>query len=234
MRFARTLPNGLKLVMFPKKTRGGTVVANLNVRFGDEKSLFGKSTVGSMTGALLMRGTKNKTRQQIQDETDRLKAQINVSGSVTGASASTRTLEANLGRFAAVCARTSARALVPRKPNSSRSGSSASPGSRAPKSEPSALASLDLSRHMSARYQRGDVRYTSTIDEEIEDWKKVTLDDVRKFYAQFYGAGEGEIVDRRPVRPGADRETGDGALRRLEEPQPLRAHRQPVRDGRSR
>ena len=33
-----------------------------------------------MAGALLMRGTKNKTRQQIQDETDRLKAQINVSG----------------------------------------------------------------------------------------------------------------------------------------------------------
>ena len=41
-----TLPNGLKLVMFPKKTRGGTVVATLNVRFGDEKSLFGKCTDG--------------------------------------------------------------------------------------------------------------------------------------------------------------------------------------------
>jgi zinc protease len=46
-----TLPNGLKLVMFPKKTRGGTVVAAMNVRFGDEKSLFGKSTAASMTGA---------------------------------------------------------------------------------------------------------------------------------------------------------------------------------------
>src|SRR5674476_1188945 len=38
------LPNGLKLVMFPKKTRGGTVTATINVRFGDEKSLFDKST----------------------------------------------------------------------------------------------------------------------------------------------------------------------------------------------
>ena len=71
-----TLPNGLKLVMFPRKTRGGTVVATMNVRFGDEKSLFGKSTAGEMAGAMLMRGTKNKNRQQIQDETDRLKAQI--------------------------------------------------------------------------------------------------------------------------------------------------------------
>jgi zinc protease len=70
------LPNGLKLLMLPRKTRGGAVTAVMNVRFGDEKSLFGKSEAGSMAGALLMRGTKNKTRQQIQDATDRLKAQV--------------------------------------------------------------------------------------------------------------------------------------------------------------
>ena len=64
-----TLPNGLNLVMFPKKTRGGTVTASLNVRFGDEKSVFGKETAASMAGALLMRGTTTRNRQQIQDET---------------------------------------------------------------------------------------------------------------------------------------------------------------------
>jgi zinc protease len=46
---------------------------------------------------------------------------------------------------------------------------------------------------LNARYSRGDVHYTSTIDEQIEDLKKVTLDEVRTFYTQFYGAGEGEI-----------------------------------------
>ena len=188
----RTLPNGLKLVMFPKKTRGGTVVASLNVRFGDEKSLFGKSTAGSMAGALLMRGTKNKTRQQIQDETDRLKAQINVSGSVMGANANVRTLEANLGdslRFVRELLR------EPSFPEAEfeqiRQQRIASFESA--RSEPSSLASLELARHMYARYRRGDVHYTSTIDEEIEDWKKLTLDDARKFYEQFYGAGAGEI-----------------------------------------
>ena len=48
---------------------------------------------------------------------------------------------------------------------------------------------------MDAQYQRGDVRYVSTLDEQIEDLKKLKLDDVRKFYSQFYGAGEGR--DRR-------------------------------------
>jgi zinc protease len=188
-----TLPNGLKLVMFPKKTRGGTVVAAMNVRFGDEKSLFGKSTAGSMTGALLMRGTTSKNRQQIQDETDRLKAQMSVSGGVDSASANIRTLEANLAdslRFARELLR------EPSFPESEfeqirqqRIG-----GVESGKTEPNTLVPLDLSRHFNARYKRGDTRYSPAIDEQIEDLKKVTLDDVRAFYKQFYGAGEGEIV----------------------------------------
>ena len=187
------LPNGLKLVMFPKKTRGGTVAASLMVRFGDEKSLFGKSTTGTLAGALLMRGTKSKNRQQIQDETDRLKAQMNVSGGINFASASIRTLEANLAdslRFARELLR------EPSFPEAEfeQVRQQRIAGAESARTEPTSLASLEMSRHMSARYARGDVRYSSTIDETIEDVKKATLDDVRKFYAQFYGAGEGEIA----------------------------------------
>lgn len=188
-----TLPNGLKLVMFPKKTRGGTVAAAINIRFGDEKSLFGKSTVGSMAGAMLMRGTKTKNRQQIQDETDRLKAQINVSGNVDSASANIRTLEANLAdslRFARELLR------EPSFPETEfdQIRQQRIAGAEAGKTEPNRLASLELNRHFNARYLRGDVWYVSTIDEEIEDLKKATIDDARNFYKQFYGAGEGQIV----------------------------------------
>ena len=40
------LPDGMKMVLLPKKTRGGTVVATVTMRFGDEKSLFGKAAIG--------------------------------------------------------------------------------------------------------------------------------------------------------------------------------------------
>ena len=90
------LPNGLKVVMLPKTTRGGTVMASLDFEFGDEKSLAGKSAVGSMAGSLLMRGTKTQTRQQIQDEMVKLNARINVSGGVDGASATVQTTAENL------------------------------------------------------------------------------------------------------------------------------------------
>jgi zinc protease len=188
-----TLPNGLKLIMLAKKTRGGTVSAFMNIRFGDEKSLFGKETAASMAGDLLMRGTKNKTKQQIQDETDRLKAQIIVTGGGTGASARVQTLEANLADSLRLV-----RELL-REPAFPEAEFETSRQQRiaryeSAKSEPTTLASLELSRHMNAIYPRGDVRYTSTIDEQIEDAKAVTLDDARKFYGQFYGVGEGEIA----------------------------------------
>jgi zinc protease len=187
------LPNGLKLVMFPKKTHGGTVVARINLRFGDEKSLFGKETAADMAGALLMRGTKSKNRQQIQDETDHLKAQINVYGGVDSASASIRTLDANLAdslRFTRELLR------EPSFPEAEfeqiRQQRIASAESQ--KTEPTSLASQEMESHFSARYPRGDPRHAETFDEQIEDLKKVTLDETRQFYAQFYGAGEGEIV----------------------------------------
>jgi zinc protease len=188
-----TLPDGLKLVMFPKKTRGGTVTATLSIRFGDEKLLFGKQTAGTMAGALLMRGTKTKTRQQIQDETDRLHAQINVTGGSATASANIRTLEANLPDSLRL-----ANELL-REPSFPESEfeqlrQQRIANAESGRDEPGQLVSIDLDRHFSARYPRGDVRYPSNIDERIEDVKNVTLDQVRQFHQQFYGTGEGELV----------------------------------------
>jgi len=187
------LPNGLKLVMFPKKTRGGTVVATINLRFGDEKSLFGKETTGDMAGALLMRGTKNKNRQQIQDETDRLKAQINVHGGADSASANIRTLAANLPdslRFARELLREPSFPEAEFEQVRQQRIANEENG----KTEPTSLAYEDMEGHINARYPRGDLRHAMTMDEQIEDLKAVKLDDVRQFYNQFYGPGEGEIV----------------------------------------
>ena len=92
-----TLPDGMKMSLLSRKTRGGTVVASVTMRFGDEKSLFGKAATASITGGLLMRGTKNKSRQQIQDEMDRLKAHSQrLRRRHFSATASIETMEANL------------------------------------------------------------------------------------------------------------------------------------------
>ena len=187
-----TLPGGIKVALLPKKTRGGTVVASVTIRYGDEKALFGKETIAAITGGMLMRGSKNHTRQQIQDEMDRLKAQINVSGGATSASASIETIEANLPaalRLAAEILR------EPAFPDSEfetvRQQRIAM--AEAGRSDPQTLAITELRRHLN-EYPRGDIRYISTPDETVEDLKKVTLDEVRQFHKDFYGASVGEFT----------------------------------------
>ncbi len=188
----KTLPGGLKLVMLPKKTRGGVVDAQVVLRFGDEKSLQGKAAIASMTGGLLMRGTKNKTRQQIQDETDRLKAQLGVTGGAAHAEAGIQTKEAGLEGALRLAAEILREPSFPeREFEQYRMQRLAQ--IEAGRSEPNTLASIELSRHMNP-YPADDPRYVATVDEQIARLKSVKLEDLKKFHDAFYGASHGEMV----------------------------------------
>lgn len=186
------LPGGVKVSLLPKKTRGGIVEAALTLRFGDEKALFGKETAAQMAGALLMRGTKNKTRQQIQDEIDRLKARLTVIGGPTNATASIQTVEANLPDALRLAAEILREPVFPEK-EFEQLRQQRLAAVEASRSDPGALASIALGKRLNL-YPRGDLRYVSSAEEEIEDLKTVTLDEVRQFYQKFYGASEGEFV----------------------------------------
>lgn len=187
------LSNGMKVVLLPKKTRGGTVTASFIARFGDEKSLFGKVAVAGLTGGTLMRGSKTKSRQQIQDEMDRLKAQISVTGGVNNATIQIQTTEANLAGALKLAAEVLREPAFPDTEfEQVRKQTVAEIEER--RSDPQALAGQALSRTVNSIYPRGDVRHVGTADEDIEDMNKVTLDEVRKFYQQFYGVSEGEFT----------------------------------------
>src|SRR5262249_32012469 len=161
------------------------------VRYGDEKSLFGKAAVANIAGGLLMRGTKNKSRQQIQDEMDKLKAQMGVSGGLTSANATIETTEANLAGALRLAAEILREPPFPENEFETVKQQRIA-AAEAGRSEPQTLALTEFNHKLNP-YPRGDVRYVSTSDELIDDLKKVTIDDVRKFYQQFYGASVGEI-----------------------------------------
>jgi zinc protease len=67
-RIRRSTVGRLRLALLPKGTRGNRVQVSLTLRFGNETTLAGKNASAQLTEALLMRGTKNKSRQQIQSE----------------------------------------------------------------------------------------------------------------------------------------------------------------------
>jgi zinc protease len=191
-RTARSPVGGLKVSLLPKETRGDRVVANLTLRFGDEKSLANRSMAGQFAGAMLMRGTTMRSRQQIQDEIDRLKARVNVSGGVTNAGAQVETTRETLPAVLRLVAEILKTPSFPAD-EFEQLRQQRLAGLEQARSEPQAIGQLELQRHLRP-YPKGDVRYVSTIDESIADVKAVTLDDAKKFYTDFYGASHGELA----------------------------------------
>lgn len=186
------LKGGLKLSFINKKTRGEQVTATVALHFGDEKSLMNRTAAGELAGAMLMRGTAKHTRQQLKDEFDKLKAQVTIGGSATGASASIQTTKENLPKVLDLVAEVLKEPAFPENEFENLRQAQLA-GMESQKSEPQALAMIELQRKM-APYPKGDVRYVDTIDESIADLKSAKLDDVKAFYKDFYGASNGEVV----------------------------------------
>ena len=185
------MPGGIKLSLLPKKTRGATVVANLTLRFGDETSLKGRQTAAQMAGGMLMRGTARRTRQQISDEFDKLKARANVNGSGATATASVETTRENLPAVLRLVAEILREPAFPAD-EFEQLRSQRLAGLEEDKSEPQAIAVQNLQSYLRP-YPKDDIRYIPTIDESIANMRAVTLDEAKTFYKDFYGASNGEL-----------------------------------------
>jgi zinc protease len=187
-----TLPSGMKVSLLQKKTRGASVHAVIALHFGDLENLAGKDTVAALAGSTLIRGTASKNRQQIQDEIDRLKAQLNVGGGATSANVSMETTHENLPAVLHLAGEILKEATLPdsefeeiRKEQLTQLDFG--------KTEPQALAFTEI-RRATYPYAKGDVRATLSIPEEIEEVKAAKVEDARAFYKKFYGASNGELA----------------------------------------
>jgi zinc protease len=186
------LPSGMRVSLLTKKTRGASVQAVIQLHFGDLDSLKGKGTVAALAGSTLIRGTANKNRQQIQDEIDKLKANLEVSGSATGASVAIETTRENLPAVLRLAGDLLKEATLPdtefeeiRKEQLT----SLDLG----KTEPQFVAMNKLAGTLYP-FPKGDVRGTRPAEEQIEEVKAATLDQAKAFYKQFYGASNGELA----------------------------------------
>jgi len=187
-----TLPSGMKVSLLEKKTRGASVHAVITLHFGDLESLAGKDTIAELAGGALIRGTVRKNRQQIQDEIDRLKAQLRVNGGATSANVTIETTHENLPAVLRLAGEVLKEATLPESEFEEIRKEQLT-GLDFGKTEPQSLAFTEISRTMYP-YPKGDVRATLSIPEEIEEVKKVTLDDAKAFYKHFYGASNGELA----------------------------------------
>ncbi|MDA8244245.1 MAG: pitrilysin family protein [Elusimicrobia bacterium] len=183
-----SLKDGLKLAMLPKKTRGSSIRLMLTLKMGSEESLKNMAEVQDLTGSMLMRGTLHHTRQQIQDEFDRLKTRASIGGGYV----SLETDKENLAAALKLAAEVLKEPAFPESEFATLKQEELA-GIEEQKSDPEALAIQEFYRHLSP-YPKEDVRYTPTFDEQIAGIKAVTLDQVKAFHKDFYGASAGQLA----------------------------------------
>ena len=179
---------GLKVALLQKQNRGETVNLNLRFHTGDEKTLFGKTTARSFAAAMLSRGTAKLTRTQIADELDRLK----VSGGVNGLNAAMQTTRPNLAAAIRLAAQVMREPAFPESEFEQLRRQSLT-ALESQQSDPNALAGIAMAKHFNT-YPKGDPRYATDIDESLAEIKALTLDDVKNFRRDFYGANRGELA----------------------------------------
>jgi zinc protease len=186
------LANGMKVALLPKETRGDLAMIRMRLAFGDEQSLMGRSAAAELAGAMLMRGTTRRSRQEIQDALDRLQASGFVGGSAmigTGQFQTVRGSVADVIRLMAEIAREPAflesEFAILKQQNLAQIAQA--------RTEPSALADVELARHMSD-WPPGHPNYVETFDEAAAAIEATTLADVRSFYQEFWGPQNGNLV----------------------------------------
>ena len=186
------LDKTVEYAFLAKETRADAVRARISLRFGSPSSLKDRQMAANFAGMMLNKGTENMDRQQIEDRLDELKASVRIGGDAEGAFA---IIETERDQLAAVIDLVGEMMMKPTFPDEEfqklKDEELASIAEN--RSEPQAIALTELRRRMS-NYDKSDPRYTMNFDEEVEALNAVTLDEVKSFYKDFYGATDATMA----------------------------------------
>ena len=186
------LPNGMKVALLPKKTRGETAQIELRLDIGDTESLRNSNPASSFTAAMLERGTAKHDRQAFADALDKLRAKLDIGGGGANVAVAATTVRASVPdvlRLAAEALREPA--FTPSEFEQLKRERLA--GLEQSRTDPTAIARRAAARAGNP-YPPDDVRYTPTLDEEITRVNATDLAALRAFHAKFYGTSHAELA----------------------------------------
>ncbi|MGI9039242.1 MAG: insulinase family protein [Gemmatimonadota bacterium] len=186
------LANGLELALTPKENRGDAVEASFTFRLGSEAALMGRAAEAGLVGAMLRRGTESRTRQEIEDELDRLKAQVFFGGGPTSLGGSIVTTRENLP---AVIRLLGEMLETPSFPESEFATLKQEQlvAIESQMAEPQPRAVTAYQRHLN-QWPKDHPLYVPSLEERKERLENATLAEVRQFWTDFYGAQDGTMA----------------------------------------
>lgn len=184
-------PSGIELVLLPKQNRGDKVNAIISLFLGNEKDLMNRRVAGMVAGGMLQRGSVKYNQQQIQEEFNKLKTRAGINGDALRSGANLDTTRENLIPALKLAAE------ILRNPTFKAEDfeqirKTYIAGYERQLGDPQRLADQTLEQNL-VSYPKGDIRATITPQEMIAELQKLTLEDVKKFYQDFYGSNNAKI-----------------------------------------
>ena len=202
-RVQRSQAGGLKLALLPKGTRGAVVQAELQLRIGDAASLQGLGTTGAVMADLLGKATAARSRQQIQDRLDALRAEVSFEFTRGLLSAQMRTRRENFPALLELVSEMLQQPVFDTALLDESVRQQLAALARA-RTEPGAIVARGIERHGNP-YPRGDLRHAPTFEETEADLRALTPEGLRAFHARFVGAGLGVFTAVGDFDPAAAR-----------------------------
>lgn len=186
------LSTGIKTAWLPKKTRGGSVNIEINLRYGNEESLLPYVDALDFLPEMLMRGTDKLNHEQLADRIDDLLSQINVSGTNGLLSVSIETKREKLAELLPLVGEilrhpafdSNELEIIRRQAISS---------TEARMTEPTVLAGLAVRRAL-APYEPSNIRYVPTLEERIARFRDVKIEDIAELHATQVNGNHGEVT----------------------------------------
>ena len=180
--------SGIEYGLIKKNNRGKTVSISFAMRNGNVNQLMNKGLTAQYTASMLNKGTKNRSRQEIEDKLSELKSTIFFRGSNGRVYANISSTEDNLMETLSLMADMLKNPVFDeteldklKTQNLARLEQN--------KSEPTFLASMQLGQ-INQRYKKGHPLYNMSIDEQIEAIKAVNTDAIKSYYNDFYGISD--------------------------------------------
>ena len=192
-----TIPGGAKYAILNKTTRGSAVTAVITLRMGDEQSLFDKSIISQFTAQMLRRGTALKTYQQLNDTLDKLQSTVSINvgnGNNAGRQTSNVTITStknNLGKVLGLVNEMLHQPSFPQKELEALQQEKLAKIDQ-DKTDPQQIAINNYARLLMP-YPIGHINYMMDFDEETAATKNTTIEDIRKFYLDFYNGAHATV-----------------------------------------
>lgn len=188
-----TLESGVKAALFPRKTRGETVLLRLTLRYGNEKSLAGQREAAEYLAPMLLRGTRAHDFAALQREVIKLdNADIEANGTAGQLRFTIQCKRPHLTKVVELIGDILRHPTFPAAEFETLKRATVE-GCRGQLKEPGAL-SLTALRRTLHPHPADDLRYNPTLEETVARYEAVTLEQVRKLYTEQVGGTVGELA----------------------------------------